>query len=1077
MMYPLERNAFLPKQSLPIYDIFPLDSNQIWAVTANRGCILHSEDSGRTWVSQIEPATNKLLHIQFFDRQNGYASGDILLMTTNGGTAWNQMVLPDNFPKAKNINGDYNYEWLTSSNVTLFGEPLDDPRKREEALNDVESQIYTPVQFTTPKLGWYVTAGKLMLTTNGGLIWDQLKLLDNSNYIRQACIFSETNGLALTADWKQFHLDNPNGIWQATELNKKTSVQSSGGNQSFSSSQVPLFLSFENVSNGVLATDSGLVFRTRDGANSWESAGNIPGFDPSMLLYWHALEFKSSGTAWAIETSNGNSSVIASTNGGKIWSRQLTDLNPLWSVRFSDESNGFVTGNDFHVYRTADQGALWEPVVLPYRRLPAPWYWLFALVCIALAMPLLGTEPSPKPIENIEDCGLSDDPIDSIEQDKLEFYPLANGLARFILNPATKPPLTIAITGKWGKGKSSLMKLLQGILSKQGVRPVWFNAWHHQHEEQIFASLMANITEQGVPEWWNPSHWFFRGRLFWLRLKRKLPASLPLLVVFCFLLGLLTRPLDNMNAPLPDRVIGNLRAMVDGTTLITDAWQQTGPVESRLNRLGNLSAGLALSITFCLLIKNLLEKIKAFNINPASLVSKVVPRFGISELENKLSFQLRFGREFQEVTDALKDKQMVIFIDDLDRCQPAKVVEILEAVNFLVSSGKCFVILGLAKEQVEAALALAYSDIAGEIELSEEALNAARPTKNMTQRQRSAFARLYLRKLINMEVCVPSGDEGKLISVVTKPPVLEPVREPKSWLEHLAAKPRVVLFPGVIIFIVGIALFAFSWGYQGAPLAKVKKTAQESGPSLFVSTPPAKPAGSARSINNGHSKTVTGQDSNITLGVPLLTNRLESIRRVGKFEKASPGRNDAVEHAWLAWSFVPAAILIFLTTALVLASRRVQFQFIDSRQFSEALNFWAEELTKAHNTPREMKRYINRVRYISMRKRSQESLENAWELAVRGIARLLNLPFKSDSLASLMKSQQFDALFVDVSVQEIFKNDKSLPADLVYRDIKRKKFFEKFNLPPDSEREAIENDYYRFAAEVPLENNPNYGGN
>ena len=75
------------------------------------------------------------------------------------------------------------------------------------------------------------------------------------------------------------------------------------------------------------------------------------------------------------------------------------------------------------------------------------------------------------------------------------------GLSRFLRNENTIPPLTVAVTGPWGTGKSSLMNLAKADLEEYGFRPVWFNAWHHQKEEHLLASLLQNIKLQAIPSW------------------------------------------------------------------------------------------------------------------------------------------------------------------------------------------------------------------------------------------------------------------------------------------------------------------------------------------------------------------------------------------------------------------------------------------------------------------------------------------------------------------------------------------------------------------------------------------------
>ena len=113
---------------------------------------------------------------------------------------------------------------------------------------------------------------------------------------------------------------------------------------------------------------------------------------------------------------------------------------------------------------------------------------------------------------------------------------------------------------------------------------------------------------------------------------------------------------------------------------------------------------------------------------------------------------------------------MLILIDDLDRCRPEKVREVMEAVNFLVSSGQCFVVLGMARDMVEHYIGLNFRDVVkgmswDAIGLSEEDIRRAKEyaatlpadgEKDPEIFARAlAFARLYLDKLIQIEVTIP----------------------------------------------------------------------------------------------------------------------------------------------------------------------------------------------------------------------------------------------------------------------------------------------------------------------------------
>ena len=63
---------------------------------------------------------------------------------------------------------------------------------------------------------------------------------------------------------------------------------------------------------------------------------------------------------------------------------------------------------------------------------------------------------------------------------------LAWNITRMIKNPKTEPPITIALNGEWGSGKSSVMKLTKAYLEHYGHYVAWVDPWH--------AQVSANLT-------------------------------------------------------------------------------------------------------------------------------------------------------------------------------------------------------------------------------------------------------------------------------------------------------------------------------------------------------------------------------------------------------------------------------------------------------------------------------------------------------------------------------------------------------------------------------------------------------
>ncbi|QLC51103.1 pentapeptide repeat-containing protein [Methanolobus zinderi] len=94
-----------------------------------------------------------------------------------------------------------------------------------------------------------------------------------------------------------------------------------------------------------------------------------------------------------------------------------------------------------------------------------------------------------------------DSPIGNASHFNFENY--ADSLSKIILNKDNKTPFTVAINGKWGSGKTTLMRTLknkldESTLDKQTrkVKTVWFDAWKYSECDSMLAALIREILEE-----------------------------------------------------------------------------------------------------------------------------------------------------------------------------------------------------------------------------------------------------------------------------------------------------------------------------------------------------------------------------------------------------------------------------------------------------------------------------------------------------------------------------------------------------------------------------------------------------
>jgi hypothetical protein len=266
---------------------------------------------------------------------------------------------------------------------------------------------------------------------------------------------------------------------------------------------------------------------------------------------------------------------------------------------------------------------------------------------------------------------LADTPIEQDEQDRLGFTAYADALAGLLDDPATSTPLTVAITGPWGSGKTSLAKMVEARLQRwpkeRGEAPnivCWFNAWLHDDAPNLGSAFAAEVARVAA-----------RRRPRWRQILRPLPARmLPaderwrrrLLILLLCLMPLLL-------ALAVPQIRKGLGAQTQNITTALGFQQVAG-----------FSAFLLVAITLWSNLFSIASTAGRFITDPAGEAAKGSLNYVRSQL----------GELVHQATDTGRSRRrLVIFVDDLERCTPPRAVEVCEKAHQLFGHRDVAVVL------------------------------------------------------------------------------------------------------------------------------------------------------------------------------------------------------------------------------------------------------------------------------------------------------------------------------------------------------------------------------------------------
>lgn len=285
--------------------------------------------------------------------------------------------------------------------------------------------------------------------------------------------------------------------------------------------------------------------------------------------------------------------------------------------------------------------------------------------------------------------------------DLLYYTPIAKTVER-LLRESRGAPVTIGVHGDWGAGKSSVLKMTQQLLSTdERVCCIWFNGWTFEGFEDAKTVVIQTIVDE---------------------LQRARPGS----------------------AKVAEAAKKVLRR-VD--------WFKLAKVG------GGLGLTALSGIPSIDLIKGAVESITTFAQNPGehlsveSLKGLAEKAGGFIKDAEEQSEQLpkhmhEFRAEFEELLTAADIDQLVVIVDDLDRCLPKTAIATLEAIRLFLFVNRTAFVVGADEAMIEYAVREHFPDLP----------QGSGPV---------TYARNYLEKLIQVPFRIPALGLAETRSYIT----------------------------------------------------------------------------------------------------------------------------------------------------------------------------------------------------------------------------------------------------------------------------------------------------------------------
>lgn len=258
-----------------------------------------------------------------------------------------------------------------------------------------------------------------------------------------------------------------------------------------------------------------------------------------------------------------------------------------------------------------------------------------------------------------------DAPLGTGEKFDFNFDDYAATIARLIASKKTKTPIALCVSGAWGSGKTTLLRRIRMMLD---------DTTKLKSKKKRAEIEFLNTKE-------NPNELFRQCRTVWFNAWKYSDEDELLVALIRIVLQEMSH--DTIVSKVFGKLLDPTYPRRDVVNTVLSWFKIKLPsVDVELNTGEPIPTQLAEKTAILDLFDDALDRLMAAWIHRRLDAKKINPNNGI----------------------------LVVFIDDLDRCLPAKMVQVLEAVKLFLDKQGCIFVLGADTGIVQQAILKHYSD-------------------------------------------------------------------------------------------------------------------------------------------------------------------------------------------------------------------------------------------------------------------------------------------------------------------------------------------------------------------------------